>query len=77
MFFTSQILGPRGTASAVSGLVGIALAFFVLSSLAGCGQKGPLYLPVPPQQILRPGTVNPVIAPHVLVVPAAPASTAR
>ena len=44
MLFASQILGR--CSRPIRG-VGIALALCGLLGLAGCGQKGPLYIPAP------------------------------
>jgi predicted small lipoprotein YifL len=51
-----------------------ALAALVL--LAGCGQKGDLYLPPPPRAAAAPATPAPAAAPAAPATPAAPASPA-
>ncbi|MDP1954356.1 MAG: lipoprotein [Polaromonas sp.] len=47
-----RILGRSANISCLRGLSGLALAAIGavgLASLAGCGQKGPLFLPPPPR----------------------------
>jgi len=51
---------------------GLVAALLGAAALAGCGQKGPLFLPVPP---VLPAS-NPVAAPAVSV-PASPASASQ
>ena len=77
MFFTTQILGLGGQALSGRGLVAVAAAFCVLLALGGCGQKGPLYMPLPAQQVPPPGLANPVVTLPALAAPVAPASAAR
>ncbi|HEY3049853.1 MAG TPA: lipoprotein [Polaromonas sp.] len=46
------------------------------AALAGCGQKGPLFLPVPPK--VPPAPVAPAVpSPPAVVAPASPASATR
>ncbi|MGH8806126.1 MAG: LPS translocon maturation chaperone LptM [Polaromonas sp.] len=57
---------------------GLAAVVVGAAALAGCGQKGPLFLPVPPKVPAAPAasTVNPG-APAAAVAPASTASAAR
>ncbi|MHB1199805.1 MAG: LPS translocon maturation chaperone LptM [Polaromonas sp.] len=71
MIFPVQILGRL---QAVVSRHGLAAAVVGAAALAGCGQKGPLFLPVPPTAPVistgQPGATPAVIAP----APAASAS---
>ncbi|WP_371132493.1 lipoprotein [Polaromonas sp.] len=70
-----QILGRLRAFVSRHGLVAIVVG---AAALAGCGQKGPLFLPAPPKApnaaaapAANPGT------PAAVVIPAPPASAAR
>jgi len=70
-----QILGRLRAFVSRHGLVAVVVG---AAALAGCGQKGPLFLPPPPKSPTAAATtaVNPGAA-ATAVVPAAPASAAR
>ncbi|WP_196863000.1 MULTISPECIES: lipoprotein [unclassified Polaromonas] len=71
MVFSYRILGRLAHVVARHGFVGIVA---VAATLSGCGQKGPLFLPVPPQA--PPLAMSPSLS--SLAAPAtAPASAAR
>ncbi|HEX5286810.1 MAG TPA: lipoprotein [Polaromonas sp.] len=70
MVFSVQILGRLQAAVFRYGLAAVVVG---AAALAGCGQKGPLFLPVPP--IAPPAT--PTAAPPAAAAPAAAASTPR
>ncbi|MES2189301.1 MAG: lipoprotein [Pseudomonadota bacterium] len=70
MVFSSQILGLKQSTSSRHGL---ALTVLALSALAGCGQKGPLFLP--PGQ--TPSVTNISLPQSAVVAPLSPASAAQ
>jgi predicted small lipoprotein YifL len=70
MVSSAQILGRRRNPAFRHGL---ALIVVCTTLLTGCGQKGPLYLPVPPKV---PAAVPPVLStPPATTLPEAPAAT--
>ncbi|MFC6282629.1 MULTISPECIES: LPS translocon maturation chaperone LptM [Polaromonas] len=69
MVFSFQILGRQPSASWRHGL---AFAVLGLSGLAGCGQKGPLFLPPPVKPVPAVSAPQPAV-----VAPALPASASR
>ncbi|HAL39663.1 MAG TPA: hypothetical protein DCP03_16780 [Polaromonas sp.] len=75
MVFSVQILGRLHAFALRHGLVAVVVG---AAALAGCGQKGPLFLPVPPKvpPASIPTHVNPATAPAV-AVPASPASASK
>ncbi|MGV8803890.1 MAG: LPS translocon maturation chaperone LptM [Polaromonas sp.] len=77
MVFSVQILGRLRAASAHHGLAALLLC---TAALSGCGQKGPLFLPVPPKapSALKTDTPpNRTTAPPAVTRPMLPASDAR
>jgi len=75
MVFSHRILGRL---SALAGWHGLVAAVVGVAALAGCGQKGPLFLPVPPQVPPPLATSpSPAQAPPAAMVPTPPASAAR
>jgi len=78
MVSSAQILGRRRNPALRHGLAAIVAG---TALLAGCGQKGPLYLPVPPKvpaaaRPAQPASTLPE-APATATTPALPASAAR
>jgi len=79
MVSSVQILGRRRNPAFRHGLAAVVVGAVLL---AGCGQKGPLYLPVPPKVpappalSTQPATSLPE-APAAATAPAVPASAAR
>ncbi|MES2912099.1 MAG: lipoprotein [Pseudomonadota bacterium] len=70
MVSSPQILGSAQSTSSRHGLV---LAALALCALAGCGQKGPLFLPTIP----TPPVLNVSVPQTPVVAPQVPASAAR
>ncbi|MBK5207559.1 MAG: lipoprotein [Polaromonas sp.] len=70
MIFPAQILGRLHAFVRSHGLAAVVVG---AAALAGCGQKGPLLLPVPPKMPPAPLTTSTTAVP----APAAPASAAR
>jgi|GEM_PF-886891 len=68
MVSSAQILGRRRNPALRYGLAAIVAG---TALLAGCGQKGPLYLPVPPKV---PGVVSPPPAQTSTTLPETPAA---
>ncbi|WP_457279738.1 LPS translocon maturation chaperone LptM [Polaromonas sp. P5_D5] len=68
MVSSAQILGRIRASASRYGLAAIVVG---VALLAGCGQKGALYLPVPPKVPATATTAPPAAA------PATPASAAR
>jgi len=71
MVFSHRILGRLARVISRHGLVALVAG---AATLSGCGQKGPLFLPVPPQApalVMSPG-LSQLPAPAI-----APASAAR
>ncbi|MDO9279581.1 MAG: lipoprotein [Polaromonas sp.] len=62
----AQILGRRALSGRAQGLGTVAFGVLLAATLAGCGQKGPLFLPVPP-----PPLATSITAP-VQAIPVAP-----
>jgi predicted small lipoprotein YifL len=73
MVSSAQILGRVRNPAFRHGLAAIVVG---AALLAGCGQKGPLYLPVPPK-VPAAATPTTPAAPPAVVAPALPASAAR
>ncbi|WP_092129238.1 lipoprotein [Polaromonas sp. YR568] len=80
MVSSAQILGRVRNPASRHGLAAVVVG---AALLAGCGQKGPLYLPLPPKvpgvttsAPAAPSTTLPE-APPAAVTPALPASAAR
>ncbi|MEO8015632.1 MAG: lipoprotein [Polaromonas sp.] len=71
MVFSHRILGRLARVVSRHGFVAIVA---VAATLSGCGQKGPLFLPVPPQAppLVMSSSLSQLPAPA-----AAPASAAR
>jgi len=75
MVSSAQILGRRRNPALRHGLVAIVAG---AALLAGCGQKGPLYLPVPPKVPAAARPAQPATTlPEAPTAPALPASAAR
>jgi predicted small lipoprotein YifL len=79
MVSSAQILGRVRNPAFRQGLAAIVAS---AALLAGCGQKGALYLPVPPKVPALPTLTAPPAttlpaAPEAVTVPALPASAAR
>jgi predicted small lipoprotein YifL len=76
MIFSVQILGRLRAVVARHGLAALVLG---AAALAGCGQKGPLFLPVPPKAPPASliSTNPPGATPAAAATPAAPASASR
>ncbi|MBW8720419.1 MAG: lipoprotein [Polaromonas sp.] len=80
MVSSVQILGRVRNPALRYGLAAIVVG---VSLLAGCGQKGPLYLPVPPKipGVAAPAPSTPATtlpeAPPAATAPVLPASSAR
>ena len=72
MIFSVRILGRLQAVALRHGLAAVVVG---AAALAGCGQKGPLFLPVPPKVLPAPLSASP--APPAVLTPAAPASAAR
>ncbi|MGA8785149.1 MAG: lipoprotein [Polaromonas sp.] len=74
MVFSLQILGRLHAVIRKHGLVAVVVG---AAALAGCGQKGPLFFPVPPKA--QPLATVPGLAdvPSAVMVPRAPASAAQ
>ncbi|MFC5521288.1 LPS translocon maturation chaperone LptM [Polaromonas jejuensis] len=73
MVFSLQILGRLRPVALRHGLVAVVVG---AAALAGCGQKGPLFLPVPPKVPAALATTTPA-APPAVAAPAPPASAPR
>ncbi|NMM08232.1 lipoprotein [Polaromonas sp.] len=74
MVSSHRILGRVHAASLRQGLVAAVMS---AAALAGCGQKGPLFLPVPPV-LPAPTTTAPISAPiPAPSSPVPPASAAK
>ncbi|WP_309678526.1 LPS translocon maturation chaperone LptM [Polaromonas sp.] len=69
-----QILGRIRACSPRHGLVTATLG---AAALAACGQKGPLFLPVPPQLPVSAPATAPAPVAAAPTSPASPASAAR
>ncbi|WP_332775010.1 lipoprotein [Polaromonas sp.] len=73
MFALLQILGRLRAFVAGHGLAAVVVSLGALAILPGCGQKGPLFLPVPkPAPTAQTGTAAPAA-----IAPAPPTSAAR
>ncbi|MES2415379.1 MAG: lipoprotein [Pseudomonadota bacterium] len=73
MVFSPQILGFAQSTSSRHGLALATIALTALLALAGCGQKGPLFLPA---STVVPAS-NVTVPQSAVVAPLIPASAAR
>ncbi|MFS2033593.1 LPS translocon maturation chaperone LptM [Polaromonas sp. CT11-55] len=73
MVSSAQILGRRRNPALRYGLAAIVAG---AALLAGCGQKGPLYLPVPPKVPGVTARTAPAATPRSTTLPAAPEDAA-